>query len=103
MRERVLRELRAIEDASARTTPERLIRFDGWPSIKPRHVVGLLVLAAGLVLLCFGVYAFDWVSASVKEVVSATYNDMETVCLMTGAAAAIAGVVIFDTARTRAI
>jgi hypothetical protein len=102
LRARALRKMQELEEESEGAMPERVVRFDAWPSIKLRHIAGLLVVAAGLVLLYFGVYSLDWVSESVKEVVTGMYTGTRTVCLMGGAAAAIVGVVIFDT-RTRAV
>ena len=89
------------ESGERRKTSSRRAR--SWCPLEPRHIIGLLVLAAGLVLVYFGVYALDWVAASVKEVVTGTYSVARTALLMTGSAAAIVGVVIFDTTRTRAV
>ncbi len=99
LRERALRKMQELEEESDCAIPERVVRFDAWPSVNWRHLAGLLVVAAGLVLLYFGVYALDWVSESVREVVTGMYTGTRTVCLMGGAAAAIVGVVIFDTRR----
>jgi len=102
LRERALRKMQELEDEAGCAMPARVVRFHAWPSVNWRHMAGLLVVVAGLVLLYFGVYALDWVSESVKEVVTGMYTGTRTVCLMGGAAAAIVGVVIFD-ARRRAV
>ena len=56
-----------------------------------QRVLGLILLAAGVVFLYLGLKATDSVAESVKEGVTGKYTDRTTWYLVGGAAAALAG------------
>jgi hypothetical protein len=69
--------------------------------MKPRQVLGLVLLAAGIVLSAWGFFAGDGPSSSVDAVMAGLSSERMSWFLMLGAAASVAGVMIFEGRRAR--